>query len=275
MNQGQTLTVNPPGVLSNDTDPDGDPVTARLIRQAGQGTVTLLPNGSFIYMPNPAFSGVDTFTYRANDGSDSNVATVSITVTSVNTAPTARADAFVVNRNQTLNVSAPGVLQNDTDAEGDPLTAVLQTQVSNGDLSALNPNGSFVYTPDVGFVGTDTFTYRAFDGLLSSVVTTVVISVENRPPVAIDDGYTLSRNLADTLVVPAPGLLENDVDADGDSLTVVLDSGPGQGALTLNPDGSFIYVIEGEFLGTDQFTYHATDGLNDSQPATVLIEVQP
>jgi 5-hydroxyisourate hydrolase-like protein (transthyretin family) len=80
-----------------------------------------------------------------------------------NTAPVATNDAYAATEGVALSVPAPGVLANDTDADGDPLTAHLLTNVSNGTL-VLQSDGSFLYTPAAGFVGTDTFTYRAYDG---------------------------------------------------------------------------------------------------------------
>ena len=104
-------------------------------------------NGSFTYTPNANFNGSDNFTYKANDGkANSNIATVSITVNAVNDAPVAVNDAYSVNKDTTLTVVAPGVLGNDTDVDGDPLTAVLVSGVSNGSLT-LNSDGSFSYTP--------------------------------------------------------------------------------------------------------------------------------
>ena len=108
-----------PGVLGNDTDADGKPLTAALVGAPAHGTVTLNANGSFTYTPAANYNGPDSFTYRANDGTaDSNVATVSITITAVNDAPAAAADAFTTNEDASLVVSAPGVLANDADRRG-------------------------------------------------------------------------------------------------------------------------------------------------------------
>lgn len=86
--------------------------------------------------------------------------------------PTASDDAYSIAAGGTLNVSAPGVLINDRDLDGDALSAVLVTAPENGSLS-LNADGSFTYTPNAGFTGTDTFTYQATDGSLNSNVATV------------------------------------------------------------------------------------------------------
>ena len=170
----QLVVLAGEGVLANDTDPEGDPLTAILVTTPVNGTLTLNTDGSFTYTPNAAFTGVDTFTYKANDGTDdSNVATVTITV---NALPVANDDSYTTNQGVTLNVPPPGVLANDTDPEGDPLTAVLVTTPVNGTLT-LNSDGSFTYTPNATFHGIDAFTYKANDGKGDSNVATVTITV--------------------------------------------------------------------------------------------------
>ncbi|QTV80397.1 LamG-like jellyroll fold domain-containing protein [Microbacterium sp. NIBRBAC000506063] len=84
-----------------------------------------------------------------------------------NQVPVAIGDSYTTGFGQVLTVAAPGVLGNDTDADGDTLTAVLVTEPANGELE-LNADGSFTYTPDAGFSGADTFTYRASDGTAES-----------------------------------------------------------------------------------------------------------
>jgi VCBS repeat-containing protein len=269
------LDVILPGVLGNDTDAEGDPLTAVLDTGPANGTLTLNLDGSFSYTPNADFAGVDTFTYHANDGlADSNVATVTITVNEVNDAPVAVDDpGYTTDEETQLDVVLPGVLGNDTDAEGDPLTAVLDTGPANGTLTLIL-DGSFSYTPNVDFAGVDTFTYHANDGLADSNVATVTITVNgvNDAPVAVDDpGYATDEDVL--LNEAAPGVLGNDSDAEGDPLTAVLDTGPSNGTLTLNADGSFSYTPNADFSGVDTFTYHANDGLSDSNIATVTITV--
>ena len=110
------LNVSAPGVLSNDTDDDSDPLTAVLDIGPANGSLTLNANGSFDYTPDQDFSGADTFTYHANDGSDnSNVATVTITVNAVNDAPVANDDATATSENFAVNID---VLLNDSDVDG-------------------------------------------------------------------------------------------------------------------------------------------------------------
>jgi VCBS repeat-containing protein len=181
------------------------------------------------------------------------VATVTITVTCVNDAPVAEDDSYTTDEDTPLVVPAPGVLGNDSDVDGDTLTAVLVSGPSHGTLT-LNPNGSFTYTPEENFVGEDSFTYQAYDGVAYSNVATVTITVTpvNDAPVAQNDSYTANEDTP--LVVPAPGVLGNDSDVDGDTLTAVLVSGPSHGTLTLNPNGSFTYTPAENFFG-DRFLH--------------------
>jgi VCBS repeat-containing protein len=166
------------GVLNNDNDPNGDPLTAVLVGGPANGTLTLNPDGTFTYTPKAGWVGIDTFTYKANDGeADSNVATVSIEVRPNNRPPVANDDSYAVRAGTNLNVPARGILVNDTDAEGDLLFAMLVGPgVQHGRLY-LDSVGSFLYMPNGGFTGIDTFTYCATDMYGISNVATVTINV--------------------------------------------------------------------------------------------------
>ncbi len=260
------------GLLINDTDGDGDSLTATAVDLPSNGTLTLGANGSFTYEPNASFHGTDTFTYEVNDGtSDSAPATVTI---HVNTVPNAVSDSYSVDEDGTLTVvsAADSVLKNDADAESDPMTATVVLQPSHGTLT-LNSDGTFTYTPDTDFSGDDGFTYVANDGFGDSAEATVAITVNpvNDAPVANDDSYSVPVN--GELTVQIPGVADNDEDVDGDSLTVVEVTGPSHGSLTLNADGSFTYVPDTDFHGTDTFTYKVNDTTIDSATATVTIDV--
>ncbi len=269
------LSVTAPGVLGNDSDADGDGLTAVLVSNPSNGILNFNTDGSFTYTPNAGFIGSDSFTYNANDGlDDSNIATVTIAVDpEPNEAPVAANDVYNTDPDTPLTVLAPGVLANDADADDDGLTAVLVSNPSNGILN-LNPDGSFTYTPNASFIGSDSFTYKANDGLDDSNIATVTITIDSGPnqaPVATND--TFSTDLDTSLTVWAPGVLGNDSDADGDGLTAVLVSWPSNGTLNLNADGSFTYTPNAGFTGSDSFTYKANDGSDDSNIATVNITV--
>jgi VCBS repeat-containing protein len=267
------LTVATPGVLGNDSDPDGNPLSAVLGSGPSHGTLTLNANGSFTYTPAPNYAGIDSFTYRASDGTlTSSLTTVTITVNAVNDAPTAADDTYNTAEDTALTVATPGVLGNDSDPDDSQLSAVLGSGPSHGTLT-LNGNGSFTYSPDDNFNGSDSFTYRASDGTLTSSLTTVTITVNavSDAPTADDDTYSTDEDTA--LTVAAPGVLGNDKDPDGNPLSAVLVSGPSHGTLTLNANGSFIYTPAADYDGSDSFTYRASDGSLTSDPAKVTLTV--
>jgi VCBS repeat-containing protein len=158
VNEDASLSIFGSGVLINDSDPEGDAFTAVLIRRPFHGTVDLAPNGSFVYVPDADYSGDDSFTYAGSDGhgADSVEATVSISVTAVNDAPVGEAATFEVASGGTLRDAVP---MHDTDFT--TLTAEIVNDVGNGELQWRN--GLFSYSPDDGFLGTDSFTYRVKD----------------------------------------------------------------------------------------------------------------
>jgi VCBS repeat-containing protein len=267
------LTVNAPGVLGNDSDPDGNQLIAVLGSGPSHGTLTLNPNGSFTYIPASNFNGTDSFTYRASDGTlTSSPTTVTITVNAINDAPTADDDFYSTAEDTALTVNAPGVLDNDSDPDHDTLSAVLVSGPSHGSLT-LNANGSFTYRPEDNFNGSDSFTYRASDGSLTSdsAKVTLTVNARNDPPTAADDAYSTTEDTA--LTESAPGVLDNDSDPDHDSLSAVLVSGPNHGTLDLNANGSFTYTPASNFHGSDSFSYRASDGnlTSDSTKVTLTI----
>src|SRR5437773_2104851 len=165
------LTVSAPGVLANDSDVDGDALSAVLMSGPSHGTLTLNSDGSFSYMPALNYNGVDSFTYKASDGqAQSGVATATITVTPVNDAPVAANDeSYTTPADTPLTARFRSVLANDSDVDGDALSAVLVSGPSHGTLT-LNGDGSFTYMPALNFNGIDSFTYKASDGQAQSGV---------------------------------------------------------------------------------------------------------
>lgn len=278
MDANSTLTTTSLlGVLANDSDAEGDPLTANLSTAPSNGTLVLNADGSFVYTPVLNFGGAsDSFTYVVDDGNGtSNEATVMIQVNAVAGVPIATPDMYTVDEGLTLDVdSLGGVLANDMDPDMDPLVALLGDDVSNGTLT-LQGDGSFQYVPAPGFSGVDSFTYQADDGNLPSSPATVTITVNFiAPPVATDDTYAIEVD--EVLVVDAGfGVLANDNDPQGDSLTVQLVSDVSNGTLSLAADGSFTYSPAVGFAGTDEFTYEATDGSKVSNVAVATISVSP
>ena len=300
--------------------------TAPFTATTGKGaTVTLNADGSFSYDPTASAvlealprgqTTTDTFTYRANDGHGGTAtATVTVTVTgAVNHPPVANPDAYTADNNAVLTQGAgSGVLANDTDPDSDTLTVdqlngiggtpPLTGTSAKGATVTLQSDGSFSYDPTAsatlaalprGQTTTDTFTYRANDGhggTATATVTITVVGVINHPPVANPDAYAVDNNVL-TNENAASGVLANDTDPDGDSLTVdrlngstVLTGTSAKGAsVTLNADGSFSYdptaaaALHAPALPigsktTDTFTYEANDGHGGTATATVTMTV--
>ena len=263
------------GVLANDSDVEGDPLTAVLDVGPEHGTLELNADGSFTYTPNENYFGTDAFTYQISDGDlTSELLVVEITVNPVNDAPVGANDNYALNEDETLSVSAEsGVLSNDTDLDGDNIEAVLVGEPEHGVLQ-LNADGSFSYTPQENYVGPDAFTYQVTDGSLTSEVFVVELQVNgvNDAPVAVGESYEANEDQLLTVDVDG-GLLLNDSDVDGDSLTVVMETGPENGVLELNPDGSFTYMPSADFSGPDSFSYRVSDGELTSEVVVVEILV--
>lgn len=195
-----------------------------------------------------------------------------------NTPPDSSSDSYSVGIGTgPLIVAGAGVLANDTDADGDTLTASIDSTPVYGTLTEFNADGSFTYTPDPNFSGTDSFTYLANDGDQNSDPTTVFITVVpaavlNQVPIAVYDTFEI--NLDTRRIVAAPGLLQNDTDPDDDSLFAELVTPPSYGALlSFSADGSFEYQPDTSFTGTDSFTYRVNDGTDESVTATVNLIV--
>ena len=260
-----------PGVLSGDSDVDGDPLTAAVVTNPAHGTLSLNSDGSFTYTPTPGYSGDDSFVYGASDGAIQSYATVSITVAHVNHVPGAGGDAYSTDEDTPLVIPATGVLGNDSDLDSDSLTAVLVSGPAHGTVS-LSADGSFTYTPHANFSGPDSFTYSAFDGLAASAATTVSLTVNaiNDAPVPVNDTYSTGQD--QTLTVSAAGVFTNDTDVDGDALTATVTSPPSHGSLSLNSNGGFAYTPTSGYYGIDTFTYSLSDGTATAE-GTVTVQV--
>ena len=369
-NQNTSLTVAAPGVLANDSDPEGLTLTAQLASGASHGTLTLSSNGSFTYTPVAAYVGSDSFTYLANDGTTtSSTATVNITITS--TGNVLLADDFTRSANPPAPLSpwtnamgtwsvtngvlqgsgptfdysmayyAPTPLWDNYSVEG---RFQYPSQAFGGGLGCrVNPDtgtqysawifpdnsvggsnklvlvkqwswttysGTPMATANLPGVGTGYHTLKMicngnriqvyYDGASKIDVTdnnydsrapyltggaglgmwtynnVYVMSVDDvvvstLSLIAVNDTYGTNQNTA--LTVAAPGVLANDINPQGGTLTAQLVSGPSHGTLTLNANGSFNFTPTTNYTGSDSFTYRATNGTLTSGNATVTITV--
>ena len=176
----------PIDVLDNDTGLSG----ATVVSETSNGTVALASTGTFTYAPNPDFSGTDMFTYSATaaDG-QTYLAQVTLNVSFENDAPVAVADSYTNNVGSTLTVTAPGVLANDRDVDGDPLFAV---DLDLNDGIALAPEGSFIAST----AGASSFTYAACDRPLTAAGDCTGIQ---SPTVTVDLQVNTARGIALTV----------------------------------------------------------------------------
>lgn len=269
-------------VRGNDTDADGDSLTVTGVTQGANGSVVIdAITGNPIYTPDAGFSGNDAFTYTISDGhGGTDTATVSLTVNAVlpNLAPVGVDDAITVAEGgtaTTLTGGATSVLANDTDAESDPLAAILVSGPLHGSLT-LNANGTFNYTHDGSETSGDSFSYRASDGTSSGNLVTVNIAITpvNDAPIAYDDHYTINEDQALPIAFPLSALAANDMDPEGDPMSVTAVGNPIHGTFAI-VGGSLVFTPEANFHGTASFDYTIADASYRTSNATVYIEVMP
>lgn len=259
-------------VLANDTD-DGDQLTVSIVTGPANGSAVVAADNSISYEPEPGFSGTDSFVYELDDGSATDLATVSITVTAVvvNQAPDAVDDTATTDQDQAVSIP---VLANDSDPDGVVIAIDTITTPLNGVVVA-DSAGVLTYTPDTGFSGEDSFSYSITDsdGATASATVTVTVNevvapITNALPVAVDDAAVTEQDTAVTIAV-----LDNDID--DDALTVSALNDGSNGTTVLNADGSIDYLPEVGFTGEDSFDYTVDDGISGSATATVTVTVNP
>ena len=233
------------------TDADSDPLTYTVVTPPAHGTLSGTgPN--LTYTPAANFNGSDSFTFTVNDGHvDSAAATVSITVTPVNDAPTA-ADVTAT----TPRATSTAVSLSANDIDGDALTFTVVTPPAHGTLTGTGAN--LTYSPDPEFEGLDSFTYRANDGSLDSNLATASITVThiNHPPVADSKAVSTPEDVA--VATPLSG-----TDADSDPLTYTVVTPPAHGTLS-GTAPNLTYTPAANFNGSDSFSFKVNDGHVDS-----------
>jgi hypothetical protein len=264
-------------LISNDTDVDGtvDVSSVSVVVQPANGSVSVDSSGLATYTPDADYNGSDSFTYVVQDDgtATSNVATVTITINSVNDAPVASNDTVSLQEDTPHNINALG---NDSDVDGTVQSGTLELVASPANGSAVVSAGVITYTPGADFNGSDSLSYRVQDDLGEwSNTATVAITVQsvNDNPLANNDSATTDE---DTAVIIS--VLANDSDVDGtlDNTSITIDSAPSSGSLTDNGDGTLTYTPTLNTNGSDSFSYSVLDNeAASSNSATVSITVQP
>lgn len=249
------------GLLSNANGSDlGVALDARPGHGASDGAVALGKDGAFTYTPDPGFSGTDTFGYVVSDPSGgTGYGTVTVTV-----LPRAYGDTLATSAGSTATVSPVILLSND---KGTGLRVTSVTKPVDGSLTK-NDDGTYAYSPDVDFSGTDSFTYTATDAEGNPTTATVTVTVA--VAATGDSGVTQANH---TLTVNAlHGVLADD---HGSKLTAKIATPPAHGKVTLATDGSYVFVPATGFSGTDSFVYSATDENGQTGSATVELSTLP
>ena len=141
-------------VLANDSDPEGD--SFFLTGTSTTNGIAVISGTNIVFTPAPNFNGTAVFNYTVSDGALSATGKVTVTVSPINDVPLANDDTYITLEDAPLTIPAAGILTNDVDVDGDALTALLVSNVSQGSLS-LNANGGFTYTPNTNFNGSDSF----------------------------------------------------------------------------------------------------------------------
>jgi gliding motility-associated-like protein len=290
VNEGGSLTVGSPGVLSNDYDYDNNSLTSILVSGPANGTLTLNSDGSFIYTHNGSETTSDTFSYKVNDGTyDGNTVTVILSINPVNDAP------VLTNISKTGLVDNPIIFASTdftsafTDIENNSLTKIKVVSLpANGvlmlsgvtvainDEITVNQLNDLIFVPSSGWTGSTSFAWNGFDGTDYSVteanVNIIISATVNNPPVLTE--ITKSINEDNTFTFSASDFTNAFSDADGNNLTKIkITSLPANGTLLLSgvpvnlndeisiADISLLtFVPNADWNGTTSFGWNGFDG---------------
>jgi VCBS repeat-containing protein len=273
-------------VLANDSDVDGDALAVTAINGTAitvgnpmaitGGSISLGADGQLTYTPTANFNGTPSFSYTVSDGQGGTAtATANLTVNAVNDAPVSAGGSGSTDEDNALNASLPGA----TDVDGDSVGYALDTQAAHG-TAMVNADGTFTYTPNSNFNGSDSFKFTVSDGHGGSNTYSYDVTVNpvNDGPTAANDVASTNEDTAVTFDVRT-----NDSDVDGDSLAVTKINGNAisvgnpvaitGGSISLGADGQLTYTPTANFNGTPSFSYTISDGHGGTATATVNLTV--
>jgi uncharacterized repeat protein (TIGR03803 family) len=253
------------------SDPNNASLTFSIVSNGSKGTATVTDaaTGAYTYVPNANATGADSFTFRANNGSiDTNIASINVSITSVNDAPVAQSGSVTTNE----DTAAAGTFTA-SDVDSSSLTYSIVSNGSKGTALVTNAaTGAFQYTPNANANGADSFTYKTNDGALDSNTATVAVTITaiNDAPVAVNGVASVP---AGTSV--AGTLAASDVDSSTLTYAIVNSGTKGSAAMTNAATGAYTYTANATSSGTDSFTFKVNDGSVDSNVATVTVTITP
>jgi len=257
----RTQEDKPISIRLSGNDPDGDSLSYSVVKGPSHGKLSgTAPR--LRYSPKVNFNGSDSFTFKVSDKkTESEAATVSITVKAVNDAPMAYDDSATTQEDRSISITLAG-----GDADGDMLTYHVVTKPSNGSLRGTAPR--LRYSPKANFNGSDSFTFKVNDKRTDSTAATVSITVKavNDAPTANDERVTTQEDRSVSIRLSGN-------DPDGDSLSYSVVKGPSQGRLS-GTAPRLRYSPTANFNGSDSFTFKVSDKTMDSAAATVSITVK-
>ena len=230
-------------------DIDGDPVSYALDGQAANGVAAVNPDGSFTYTPGANFNGSDGFGFTVADAQGSNTYAYAVAVNAVNDVPTSANGSNSVDEDQILSAMLPGAI----DIDGDPVSYALGSQAANG-VAAVNPDGSFTYTPGANFNGSDGFSFTVADVPGSNTYAyAITVNAVNDVPTSANGSNSVHEDQILSAMLPGA------IDIDGDPVSYALGSQAANGIAAVNPDGSFTYTPGANFNGSDSFGFTVAD----------------
>ncbi|RZJ99203.1 MAG: tandem-95 repeat protein, partial [Novosphingobium sp.] len=260
-----TAEDTPKNGMVTASDVEGNSLTYTLSTPPTNGVVVVNTDGTYTYTPNANYNGSDSFTITVNDG-NGGIATVNIpvTVTAVNDIPVATSPAIT-----TAEDTPKSGLITVSDADGDALTITITTPPTNG-IVVVNQDGTYAYTPNVNYNGSDSFTATVSDGKGGTTTVTIPVTITSVNDVPVVSSPAVST-LEDT---PKNGAITV-TDADGDPLTFTVTIVPTKGTVIVNADGTYVYTPNTNYNGTDSFVTRVSDGNGGIVSVTTLITVTP
>jgi VCBS repeat-containing protein len=257
------------GSLTNDFDVDGDALTYSVISAGQGGSIDINPDGTFLFDPNPNFSGFSYTTYQVCDQNNAcDQATLILEIIEINDDPIINPDNFSGSEDNPVSGS---VLTNDIEPDGEIIYFFTTSNPQHGTIS-FNDNGNFTYTPDDNWFGEDVINFYGCDPCAVCMSSTLTITIEpvNDVPVVSDAFYAVTEDASVNMNL---GIYANDVDDLNLAFSVL--SVAEHGSVTLDSEGNGVYTPDADYSGQDHFTYQVCDGQNACSQAEVTITVNP